>query len=155
SSGLIFDATRALMRRGAREAGAAIRRRSRCKISFNLTARPFVQESTVGGIRDIFAGSPLALSQLVVEVAQRQPPGDPAAARGVIAGLQELGMRVAIDDVGAGHGGLSYLLKLGVDILKIDKLFVDAIGTERHSAAIINSLVELARTMRMDIVAEG
>jgi len=155
SSGLIFDATRALMRRVAREAGAAIGRRSRCKISFNLTARHFVQESTVSEIRDIFAGSPIALSQLVLEVTERQPLENLAAARGVIAGLQELGMRVAIDDVGAGHGGLSYLLKLGVDILKIDKLFVDAIGTERHSAAIINSLVELARTMRMDIVAEG
>src|SRR5262249_47447666 len=72
-----------------------------------------------------------------------------------IAELQEAGVRFAIDDVGAGHGGLSYLLKLGVDILKIDKLFVDAIGTERHSTAIIRSLVELARSMRMDIVAEG
>ena len=64
-------------------------------------------------------------------------------------------VRFAIDDVGAGHGGLSYLLKLGVDIIKIDKLFVDAIGAERHSTAIIASLVELARSMRIDIVAEG
>ena len=56
---------------------------------------------------------------------------------------------------GTGHGGLSYLLKLGVDIIKIDKLFIDAIGTERHSATIIKSLCELARSMRMEIVAEG
>ena len=85
----------------------------------------------------------------------RHPLESLAAARRVIASLQELGVRVAIDDVGAGHGGLSYLLKLGVDIIKIDKLFVDAIGAERHSTAIIKSLVELARSMRMDIVAEG
>jgi len=155
SSGLIFDVTRALMRRVCREAGDAIGRRSRCKISFNLTARHFTKASTVSEIREIFADSPIALSQLVLEVTERQPLENLSLARSVIAGLQELGARVAIDDVGAGHGGLSYLLKLGVDIIKIDKLFVDAIGAERHSTAIISSLVELARSMRMDVVAEG
>ena len=155
SSGLIFEATRALMRRVCREAGPAIGRRSRCKVSFNLTARHFADDALVTEIRDIFAGSPISLSQVVLEVTERQPLENLTAARTVIAGLQELGVRVAIDDVGAGHGGLSYLLKLGVDVIKIDKLFVDAIGSERHSAAIINSLVELARTMRMEVVAEG
>jgi sensor c-di-GMP phosphodiesterase-like protein len=155
SSGLIFDVTRALMRRVCEEAGSAIGRRPRCKISFNLTARHFADPSTVAEVRDIFTGAPIALSQVVLEVTERQPLENLTAARAVIAGLQELGVRVAIDDVGAGHGGLSYLLKLGVDVIKVDKLFVDAIGAERHSAAIISSLVELARSMRMDIVAEG
>ncbi|HKG00753.1 MAG TPA: EAL domain-containing protein [Xanthobacteraceae bacterium] len=155
SSGLIFEVTRALMQRVCREAGPAIGRRPRCKISFNLTARHFTDHSLVKEIRDIFTDSPIALSQLALEVTERQPLENLTAVRSVIADLQGLGVRVAIDDVGAGHGGLSYLLKLGVDIIKIDKLFVDAIGAERHSAVIINSLVELARSMRMDIVAEG
>src|SRR5215831_7988014 len=155
SSGLIFEATRALMRRVCREAGPAIGRRSRCKVSFNLTARHFADAALVTEIREIFAGSPISLSQVVLEVTERHPLENLTAARTVIAGLQDLGVRVAIDDVGAGHGGLSYLLKLGVDMIKVDKLFVDAIGAERHSAAIISSLVELARSMRMDIVAEG
>jgi len=155
SSGLIFDATRALMQRVCREAGAAIGNRPGFKISFNLTALHFSQDATISDVREIFAGSPIALTQLVLEVTEREPLTNLAAARRVIAGLQELGVRIAIDDVGAGHGGLSYLLKLGVDIIKIDKLFVDAIGAERHSTAIIESLVELARSMRIDIVAEG
>jgi EAL domain-containing protein (putative c-di-GMP-specific phosphodiesterase class I) len=46
-----------------------------------------------------------------------------------------LGVRIAIDDVGTGHGGLSHMLKLGVDIIKIDKMFVDAIGTDRNSTS--------------------
>src|SRR5262249_44544688 len=155
SSGLIFDVTRALMHRVCREAGAAIGRRARCRVSFNLTARHFADDTIVSEIRDIFAGSPIALSQVVLEVTERQPLENLTAARSAIAALQDLGVRVAIDDVGPGHGGLSYLLKLGVDIIKIDKLFVDAIGAERHSAVIIDSLVELSRRMRMDIVAEG
>ena len=64
-------------------------------------------------------------------------------------------MKVAIDDVGTGHGGLSYLMKLGVDIIKIDKMFVDAIGTERYSQTIIETLVELGRSMKMEVIAEG
>src|SRR5436190_17142347 len=47
------------------------------------------------------------------------------------------------------------MLKLGVDFIKIDKMFVDAIGTERYSTTIIDTLVSLGRDMRMDIIAEG
>ena len=47
------------------------------------------------------------------------------------------------------------MLKLGVDIIKIDKMFIDAIGTDRNSATIIETLIELARNLRMDIIAEG
>jgi len=53
------------------------------------------------------------------------------------------------------HSGLSYMLKLGVDIIKIDKMFVDAIGTDRNSTTIVESLVDLAPNVRMDVVAEG
>jgi EAL domain-containing protein (putative c-di-GMP-specific phosphodiesterase class I) len=91
----------------------------------------------------------------VLEVTERQPLEDLLAARRVIAGLQDLGCKVAIDDVGTGHGGLSYMLKLAVNYIKIDKLFVDAIGTERYSATIIETLIDLARNMRIEVFAEG
>jgi EAL domain-containing protein (putative c-di-GMP-specific phosphodiesterase class I) len=95
------------------------------------------------------------MSQVVLEVTERQPLEDLLAARQVIAGLQDLGCKVAIDDVGTGHGGLSYMLKLAVNYIKIDKLFIDAIGTERYSATIIETLVDLARNMRIEVFAEG
>jgi sensor c-di-GMP phosphodiesterase-like protein len=155
SSGLIFDMTRSLMKRVCSEAGNAIGQRPGFMISFNMTAGHFLDEATVSLVHDIFAPSPIALSQVVLEVTERQPLENLAAARRVIASLQALGIRVALDDVGAGHGGLSYLLKLGVDIVKIDKLFVDAIGAERYSTTIIKSIYELARSMRIEIVAEG
>ena len=66
-----------------------------------------------------------------------------------------LGVRIAIDDVGTGHSGLSHMLELGVDIIKIDKMFVDAIGTDRNSTIIVETLVGLAHNKRMDVVAEG
>jgi sensor c-di-GMP phosphodiesterase-like protein len=155
SSGLIADMTSALMRRVCTEAGEAIGRRPGLMVSFNMTAAHFADERTITEVRDLFARSPIALSQVVLEVSQRRALDDLDMARRIVSGLQDLGVRVALDDVGTGHGGLSHLLKLGVDVMKIDKLFIDAIGTERHSAAIIKSLIELAQDMRMDIVAEG
>jgi EAL domain-containing protein (putative c-di-GMP-specific phosphodiesterase class I) len=95
------------------------------------------------------------MSQIVLEVTERDPLADLETARRVIAGLQELGCKIAIDDVGTGHGGLSYMLKLGANYIKIDKMFVDAIGTERYSTTIIETLINLARSMRMEIFAEG
>jgi EAL domain-containing protein (putative c-di-GMP-specific phosphodiesterase class I) len=120
-----------------------------------LTARHFADEAVVEEVRQIFAGSAIRLSQVVLEVTERDPLEDLDMARRVIAALQALGCRVAIDDVGTGHGGLSYMLKLGANYMKIDKMFIDAIGTERYSSAIIETLVELSARLRMEIIAEG
>ena len=124
-------------------------------MAFNLTARHFANEEIVEDVRQIFSKSPIRLSQVVLEVTERQPLENLTETRRVIAALQGLGVRVAIDDVGTGHSGLSYMLKLGVDIIKIDKMFIDALGTDRNSNTIIETLIDLAQNMRMEIIAEG
>jgi len=154
-SGQIFELTRILMRRARDEVGPAFALRPSLRLSFNLCAGHFADASIVGDVKQIFTGSQISFKQLVFEVTEREPLPDLAEARRVISFLQGLGCRVAIDDYGTGHGGMSYLLKLGVDSIKIDKMFVDAISTERYSQTIIETLVDLARNMRMEIVAEG
>ncbi len=106
-------------------------------------------------MRQIFSKSPIRMSQLMLEVTERQPLENLTETRRVVAALQGLGAQVAIDDVGTGHSGLSYMLKLGVDCIKIDKMFIDSLGTDRNSNTIIETLIDLAQNMRMDIVAEG
>jgi sensor c-di-GMP phosphodiesterase-like protein len=155
SSGLIMDMTGAIMRAARDEFAAVLGPRPAIKLGFNLTARHFTSEAVVEEVREIFASSPIRFSQVALEVTEREPLEDLDMARHVIAALQELGCSVAIDDVGTGHGGLSYLLKLGANGIKIDKMFVDAIGTERYSTPIIEMLVELASRMRMEVFAEG
>ena len=147
--------TRTLMRRVRQEIGPAFAGRPHLKICFNLAAQHFQDDDIVRDIRDIFGRGPIAMSQIVLEVTERQPIENLAETRRLIATLQQLGVRMALDDVGTGHSGLSYILKLGVDIIKIDKMFVDAIGTDRNSTTIVETLVDLARNMRMDVVAEG
>ena len=155
SSGLIIELTRRLMRRVCQEMGAVIGIRPHMKIGFNLTAQHFADEQIVDDVRTIFSKTPLKMSQIVLEVTERQPLENLTETRRVIAALQGLGVRIAIDDVGTGHSGLSYMLKLGVDIIKIDKMFIDSIGTDRNSNTIIETLVDLAQNMRMEVVAEG
>ncbi len=155
SSGLIHDMTRDLMQRVCAEAGKAIGSRPSLKISFNFAGKLFGDENIIKDVRKVFAGSPIKLSQVVLEVTERDQIENFTQARQIIAALQELGIRIAIDDVGTGHSGLSYMLKLGVDIIKIDKMFVDAIGTDRNSTTIVETLIDLANNMRMDVVAEG
>ena len=155
SSGIILDMTRALMRRVCKEIGPAFAARPHLKVSFNLAARHFEDETIVRDVREIFVRGTVRLSQLVLELTERQPIENLTETRRLIATLQGLGVRMAIDDVGTGHSGLSYILKLGVDIIKIDKMFIDAIGIERSSTTIIETLIDLAHNMRMDIIAEG
>lgn len=154
-SDLIDDLTRRLMRKVCAEVGPAFGRRPDLRISFNFAGKLFSEPSIVKDVRNIFVDSPIKFSQVVLEVTERDPIENFTETRQTIAALQGLGVRIAIDDVGTGHSGLSYMLKLGVDIIKIDKMFVDAIGTDRNSTTIVETLVDLARNMRMDVVAEG
>jgi sensor c-di-GMP phosphodiesterase-like protein len=155
SSGLILPMTRALMAAVRDEFGALLAHHPRIKLGFNLTARHFENEKIVAEVRETFAGSPIRFTQLIFEITERQPLEDLEMARRVIEELQELGCGIAIDDVGTGHGGLAYMLKLGANYLKIDKMFIDAIGSERYSTTIIETLVSLAHSMRMRLCAEG
>lgn len=155
SSGLIMDMTRSLMRAVCHELGAVAQKNPRFRFGFNLAAGHFTKDTIVSDVREIFGKSQIALSQVMLEVTERQPLDDLALARSIIKSLQDLGVKIAIDDIGAGHSGLSYVLKLGVDVIKLDKMFVDALGTETSSTTIIETLVDLAKNMRLEIIAEG
>jgi sensor c-di-GMP phosphodiesterase-like protein len=152
---LILDMTRSIMRQVGEEVGPLLEHRANMYVAFNIAPRHFIGDTLIDDIASIFVGGPLSTSQIVLELTERYEIENLARTRGLIAELQGLGCRIAIDDVGTGHNGLSYILKLGVDIIKIDKMFVDAIGTEAHSRAIVDTLVDLARNLRMQIVAEG
>src|SRR4029079_5893221 len=155
SSGLVLEFTRKLMRLVREDMADAVGRRPNMSIAFNVAPRHFDDALILHDIGTIFDGSTIRLSQIVLELTERHEVTNLTNMRRTIAALQRVGCKIAIDDIGTGHSGLSYILKLGVDIIKMDKMFVEAIGSEGHSKAIIETLVDLATTMRMDIIAEG
>ncbi|MBM3529753.1 MAG: EAL domain-containing protein [Alphaproteobacteria bacterium] len=155
TGGMILDLTRSLMKRACVDLGAAMERRPSLTLAFNVAPKHFDDALILNDVGTIFGGSQIKLSQIVLELTERYEIADLGVMRRTIAALQGLGCKVAMDDVGTGHSGLSYLLKLGVDVIKIDRVFIEAIGTEGHSRTIIETLIDLAKNMRMDIVAEG
>jgi sensor c-di-GMP phosphodiesterase-like protein len=155
SSGLAVDLTRSLMRRVREEVGSAIGKRPHVSIAFNIAPEHFDDALILNDVGTIFDSSPVKLTQMVLELTERSRVEDLAGMRDTVAALQEKGCKVAIDDMGNDHCGLSYVLKLGVDIIKIDKSIVQSIDTKSDSKATIETLIDLAKNMGMDIVAEG
>lgn len=152
---LALDLTRLLMRKVCAEVGSALENRPQLYVTFNIAPRHFSDPAIINDVGSIFEASPIRFSQIVLELTERHEIEDHGAARRVIAALQGLGYKIALDDVGTGHNGLSYIHKLGVDIIKIDKLFIDAIATAPPSQAIVATLVGLSRDLQMQVIAEG
>jgi EAL domain-containing protein (putative c-di-GMP-specific phosphodiesterase class I) len=69
--------------------------------------------------------------------------------------LKALGVRLAIDDFGTGYSSLSYLQRFPVDVLKIDKAFVDAVGSGTQDPVLARAIIFLGETLQLDTVAEG
>ena len=155
STGQIFEITQALMQRAKDEMSDTYQACPHLKLAFNLVADHFMDVKNIDEVITLFSDGPIRAEQLVFEVTERRPLPNLALARVVISRLQAFGAKIALDDVGTGHGGLSYLAKLGVDQMKIDKMFVDAIGSDRNSSAIIDTLIKLANDLDIDLVAEG
>lgn len=101
------------------------------------------------------AASGLAPNQLVLEITETAVMDDLDAVVGRLEELRRLGVRIAIDDFGTGHSSLAYLRTLPIDILKIDKSFIDGIALGPHESALARAVIKLASTLGLDAVAEG
>lgn len=155
NGGRIDRLTFALLDRAGSEIGGLLRQNATLKLSFNVTPAQFLTPGFVGMLANKIAKAGLDPRQLVIEITERQPITDVEAALQVSRELAALGIRLAIDDAGTGHNGLSSLHALQAHALKIDKYFVDGVALDRKSGVLIEALVSLAKQFGMDVVAEG
>jgi EAL domain-containing protein (putative c-di-GMP-specific phosphodiesterase class I) len=125
------------------------------KISINLFEGHFRDTSIVEDVRAIFGGTTIAYRQLVFEITERHPLHNSATANSVISGLHKLGARLAMDDVGTGHSNLAYMQTLGVDVIKIDRVFVDMIKPDTTLVPVLDGLISMCRDLGTEIIAEG
>jgi diguanylate cyclase (GGDEF)-like protein len=124
-------------------------------MAVNVSARQLVGGTLLRHVAEALTESGLAPSSLVLEVTETALVVDPAAAAERLAELRALGVRLALDDFGTGYSSLSYLRQFAVDVLKIDRSFVSLLDGSPDEAAIVHGLVQLGRTLRLEVVAEG
>lgn len=154
-SGLIIPMTAWLMRRVRSDLETMLLKHPDFYVALNLSPRHFTDPELPALVREIF-GSVFAPGRLVFEVTERELlSSSDTVARGVIEALRTSGARIALDDFGTGYSSLHYLAQFSFDLLKIDKAFVDAIGTESVTAGLVEDMVKMARRLGLATIAEG
>jgi len=155
SSGRIERLTWQILAAALRELQPEMKQDKLFKLSVNITPRQLLGDGFIENLRKVVAASSVSTRQVVLEVTEREELADLGKATTVVHELSELGFRIALDDVGIGHSGLSYIQRLGARILKIDKFFIDAITRDQSAVVVVQMLVALARELDMSVIAEG
>jgi diguanylate cyclase (GGDEF)-like protein/PAS domain S-box-containing protein len=124
-------------------------------LSVNLSVRQIHDAGIVGVISRALEQSGLAPKWLVLEITESVLMHDTEATLARLFELKRLGIRLAIDDFGTGFSSLSYLRRFPVDILKIDKSFIDSVASRTDSIALTRAIVDLGRGLGLTTVAEG
>ncbi|MGY1594578.1 putative bifunctional diguanylate cyclase/phosphodiesterase [Geodermatophilus sp. SYSU D00708] len=124
-------------------------------VAVNLSPRQLADDDVVAAVREALDGSGLPARQLTLEVTEGVLVRDVDEVVRQLRALRALGVRIAIDDFGTGYSSLSYLRRLPADIVKIDRSFVQELGTGGTTTTLVASIIELARSLHLDVVAEG
>jgi len=151
--GLLID--RWVLAEGIRQAGAWASQGLPISVWINLSPALLADPSLPRLVRGTLAEHGVASSHFGIEVTERSLLGDlDKAARG-IAALRDAGVRVAIDDFGTGLSSLTWIQRLQIDTLKIDRSFVSGLTTNDDDAAIVAAVISLAHSLGMTALAEG
>ncbi|GLT24663.1 hypothetical protein GCM10007933_41550 [Zoogloea oryzae] len=128
---------------------------SHVPISVNLSARQFDDAGLLDTIRKALAETGLAPAFLDLELTESLVMRNPEHTRNLLAECKKLGLQLSVDDFGTGYSSLAYLKRFPIDRLKIDRSFIDEIVTKADDAAIAQTIVAMAHTLRLEVVAEG
>ena len=125
-------------------------------VGINVTTGDFQRGDLEHRIVDTFERAGVPLKHIILEVNESvfMAGGDHMVPKAVGA-LRQRGLLVALDDFGTGFASLTHLLSFPVDVIKIDKSFIDRIGTDPASDVIVGSIIDIARKLNMKLVAEG
>jgi diguanylate cyclase (GGDEF)-like protein/PAS domain S-box-containing protein len=124
-------------------------------VSVNLSARQLQEPTIVDDVAAALHRSGLPATALLLEVTETALVENLDAARTCLHALKDLGLRLAIDDFGTGYSSLSYVSSFPVDIIKIDKCFVDRITDGIEGAAMVRAVIEMTHSLGLTAVAEG
>ena len=156
-SGLIVQMGRWVLERACRDTQAWRTRYGLVdlSVSVNLSARQFQHPDLLAEVGAALEVSGLEPSSLILEITESVLMQTTEATIGKLAELRDLGVRLAIDDFGTGYSSLGYLERFPVDILKIDKTFIDGVGEPGGRPVLARAILQLGRALGLQVVAEG
>lgn len=124
-------------------------------ISVNLSGKQFTRPDLITQIEHVLAETGLDPRNLRIEITESTLMENMETAAMILRQLHTLGVKVAIDDFGTGYSSLGYLVRLPVNILKIDRRFISELETDDNQAEIVNTIVTMAHNLGMQVIAEG
>lgn len=124
-------------------------------VNVNVSARQFRDPGFLDEVGRALESGGLAPGSVVLELTESVLMRRDEQMQGVMRVLKDLGVSIAIDDFGTGFSSLSYLREFPIDVLKIDKSFIDDIGVDSQQVALVDGIVRIADTLGLQVIAEG
>jgi EAL domain-containing protein (putative c-di-GMP-specific phosphodiesterase class I) len=124
------------------------------KISVNVSPRQLLHDDFPDHVRQVLEDTGLAADRLTLEMTESVLIDNGEDTLHALTTLHDLGVRLAIDDFGTGYSSLSYLHRFPVDVLKIDRSFVERLSTGGDNA-LVNTILKLGQSLQLETVAEG
>jgi diguanylate cyclase len=125
------------------------------RVAVNLSASQFRQGDIVEIIRGALDDAGLEARFLEVELTESVVMSDPEESVAILEKLSTMGVLVSVDDFGTGYSSMSYLRRLPIDKLKIDRGFISEVVSRPEDASIVRAIVSLAHSLKLKVVAEG
>lgn len=128
---------------------------SRFTVAVNVSMRQLLQPNFLDEVTAIFERTGVAPQMIELELTETSAMANPVQTIETLTRLKHLGLRLALDDFGTGYSSLAYLQKLPIDVLKIDRTFVQRLGSDPSDAEIVRLILALAQTLNLETIAEG
>jgi c-di-GMP phosphodiesterase Gmr len=125
------------------------------KISVNMSAVQLLRDDVVDAVSGALKGAEICGSRMTIELTESAFVSDPDGAKRILNALKALNTNLAMDDFGTGYSNLAYLQQLPIDVLKIDRTFINGMLENRDKRAIVRTVLSLARALGMETTAEG
>jgi diguanylate cyclase (GGDEF)-like protein len=155
-SGVIIDLGRWVIARAVEDCARWIESGRRgVGVAVNVSGRQFSDDGLADFVARAIAMAGIDPALVTLEITESVLVSSESATQQALDALKKIGIRLAIDDFGTGYSSLAYLRRLPIDVLKVDRSFVSGLGGGGNDAAIVNAMVELARSLRLAVVAEG
>jgi len=155
ATGLIVPIGKQVLERACRDAAELRRQFPHVTVSVNVSGRQFAEPLLVDHVAGALEASGLPPAALRLEITETAVMKDPENALAVLHRLHQMGVGLKLDDFGTGYSSLTYLHRFPVDTLKIDRSFVMRLPAAAESVAIVRAILTLARSLQIDVVAEG